>query len=132
MFIFVGRNDVLTGTTPEDFARQLEEIVQACARAGAIPVLATIPGDPATYPALNDLNAIIATLAEDNHLPLLNVWRRVMGNAPATGISPDLTLTTSGVGDNLVPDEMNVYGVPNRNLIALRMLQQLRLNVPIP
>jgi hypothetical protein len=43
-----------------------------------------------------------------------------------------MQLTSSGAGDQFTPAELSTYGVPNRNLIALRMLQQLRLNVPIP
>ncbi len=131
MFIIVGRNDVLNNTPLDEFEADLLEVVDTVIADGTIPILTTIPGDPAMVPQLQQYNSVIAQMAEEEDLPLLNVWRRVANSAPA-GVNPDLSLTSSGAGDQFVNSELNNYGVPNRNLIALRMLQQVRVNVPIP
>jgi len=131
VFIIVGRNDVLSGTPLDVFNANLDAIVQHSLSWGVIPILATIPGSNDQFPALIDYNSAIATVAQNYHLPLLNVWRRINRSAPG-GVDNSLQLTSSGVGDSLTENELNTYGVPNRNLIALRMLQQLLINVPIP
>ena len=131
IFIIVGRNDVLNNTPLDEFEADMATIVETAIAGGTIPILTTIPGDPAVAPQLQQYNSAIVQIADDADIPLLNVWRRVASNAPG-GVNPDLTLTSSGVGDQFVPGELDIYGAPNRNLIALRMLQQVRANVPIP
>jgi hypothetical protein len=132
LFVVVGRNDVLQNTPQDQFQTALDQIVQVSIKQGAIPVLATIPGDPNRYPALPVLNTAIVNVAEHYHLPVINLWRRIDRVGP-TAIDPNnLTLTTSGVGDQFTGAELNTYGVPNRNLLVLRMLQEIRTKVPIP
>ncbi len=131
MFIIVGRNDVLNNTPLDEFDDALTAIVDTAIAGGTIPILTTIPGDPAVVPQLHQYNSVIVQAAEEAEVPLLNVWRRVANNAPG-GVTPDLRLTSSGVGDQFTNNELNNYGVPNRNMVALRMLQQVRVNVPIP
>jgi uncharacterized protein YraI len=131
LLVSVGRNDVRAGTPLDQFRAALEAIVQTSTNGGAIPVLMTIPGDPGAVPTLQQYNTVIVQVAQDYHIPLLNVWRRVNDNAPA-GVTPDLQLTSSGAGDQFTQAELGAYGVPNRNLLALRVLQRIRVNVPIP
>jgi len=71
-------------------------------------------------------------VADQYDLPLINLWRRIDRVGPSAYDPSFLTLTTSGVGDQFTEAELNTFGVPNRNLLALRMLQNLRINVPIP
>jgi hypothetical protein len=132
LFVIVGRNDVLFNTAPNQFQIALDTIVQASIQQGAIPVLVTIPGDPNVYPALAAINSAVVRVADQYHLPLINLWRRIDRVGPSAIDPNSLTLTTSGVGDQFTDAELKTYGVPNRNLFVLRMLQQLRLNVPIP
>jgi hypothetical protein len=131
VFIVVGRNDVLGGTPVDQFQNAVAGIVQQTIQFGAIPVLTTIPGDLHSVPALEGYDAAIVTVADQYHVPLLNVWRRVDQSAPG-GVDASLQLTTSGAGDQLTQDQLSTYGVPNRNLIVLRILRQLQSNVPIP
>jgi hypothetical protein len=132
LIVVVGRNDVLLNTAPDQYQAALDTVVQKAIQRGAIPVLVTIPGDPNRYPALNTLNTVIVRVAEQYDLPLINLWRRIDRVGPSAYDASFLTLTTSGVGDQFTEAELNTFGAPNRNLLVLRMLQQLRLNVPIP
>ncbi|MBN1562396.1 MAG: Ig-like domain-containing protein, partial [Anaerolineae bacterium] len=132
VFVIVGRNDVIANTPVDQFAANLETILQTTIQNGAIPILMTIPGNPAVYPNLNDYNTTIARAAQDRNLPLINVWRRMNEVGPATWNPADLTLSTSGTGDQFTQAELSIYGVPNRNLLSLRMLVILRRQVPIP
>ena len=100
-------------------------MTEQIAATGAIPVLSTIAGDPALYPALDAYNAAIVTIAQKHHLPLLNVWRAVNDRALTSGVGPDLSLSTSGTGDIFTEEALNTYGVAIRNLGALRVLGQL-------
>jgi len=117
----VGRVDLLTGTPVDQFAAQLEQIVSAAINGGAVPVLTTIPGDANAIPNLAAFNSVIAQLADEQNLPLLNVWRGVMERVPGA-VNPDLTLSSSGAGDQFTNAELSTYGAPVRNLLALRQL----------
>jgi hypothetical protein len=131
VFIIVGRNDIIANTPVDQFEANLVTVIQTTIQSGAIPILTTVPGDPAAYPNLNDYNVAIARAALDRNLPLINVWLKMTEVGPST-VNPDLTLTTSGQGDQFTPQQLNTYGVPNRNLLALRTLFILRRQVPIP
>ncbi|MBI5958379.1 MAG: SH3 domain-containing protein [Chloroflexi bacterium] len=131
VFVVIGRNDVLNNTPMDQFSAQIEAITQAIIAQGGIPVLTTIPGSQDAYPSLQAYNTAIARVADDYDVPLLNIWRRINSSAPS-GVDGNLQLTWSGVGDVLNDAELNTYGIPNRNLVALRILQRIRTSVPIP
>ncbi|HML22227.1 MAG TPA: Ig-like domain-containing protein [Aggregatilinea sp.] len=131
VFIFAGRNDAFAGTPINEFEATLAQVIQTITNAGAIPVLTTIPGDPNIYTGVPPYNAIIATLAEDNDLPLINVWRTINDNVPAS-VQGDLTLSSPGVNDVFSSEALNNYGVPVRNVQLLRMLRELQQEVLNP
>jgi uncharacterized protein YraI len=132
VFVVIGRNDVLSATPLDQFESALDSIVRAIAGYGAIPVLTTIPGPPETYPLLNAYNSAIVRLAERYDLPLTNVWRPINRALGGAGVDGALRPTSPGTNDVLTDAAREQYGVPLRSLLALRTLQQLRLNVPIP
>jgi hypothetical protein len=132
VFVVVGRNDILAGTPTEQFAATLRAVTEQITASGAIPVLMSIPGDPALYPALDTYNAAIVGVAQEQQVPLVNVWRAINDNAPASGVGADLALSSSGTGDIFNAEELGSYGVPNRNLWALRVLQQLYATGVLP
>jgi len=123
-FLDLGRTDLLAGTPVDQFQAQLERIVDGTISHGVIPVLMTIPGDPNVVPNLAAYNTVIAQIADEKDLPLLNLWRGIMERLP-NAVNPDLTLTSSGVGDQLTDAEIGTYGVPLRNLAVLRQLYTL-------
>jgi hypothetical protein len=131
IFLFVGRNDVLYGVPVDQFRSELDTAIQIIMKRGVIPVLATLPGDPASYPGLAEYNSALIKLADHYHLPLLNV-ARLAASTSVPSVNPDLTLTSPGTGDVFGEAERSTYGVPLRNVVSLTLLQALRVNVPIP
>jgi len=130
VFVIVGRNDLINNTSPDEFEANLDSVIEKIVDRGAIPVLATVPGDPNVYPLLAQYNEAILGLADDYDIPVINSARAVNELGPA-GLNPDLTLSSPGYSDTFGQGERQ-YGEPLQNLLALRMLQQIRLNVPIP
>jgi hypothetical protein len=131
VFVIAGRNDLFAQTPPDQFQNQLNQVIDTIVNAGAIPVLATIPGDPAQYPALNTYNSIIVDTADRQDLPLINVWRAIAEDVPTT-VQPDLTLSQPPTNDLFNPQALASYGAPVRNLEALRMLRDLLDEVVAP
>jgi len=130
VLVFVGRNDVFAGTPVDQFETDLNTVVNKIIDGGGIPVLTTIPGDVNSYPVLLEYNTVIIRISDDNELPLINM-ARVMSNYPER-VNSDLTLSDSG-NDTLYSQQIvQIYGRSMRNVLALRMLQQLKLMVPIP
>ncbi|MBZ0310410.1 MAG: SGNH/GDSL hydrolase family protein, partial [Anaerolineae bacterium] len=124
--VMVGRNDVLESTPIATFETNLQLIVQTILSKGAIPVLVTIPGSSVQ---VDPYNQAIAILAQNNNLPLWNLWRSI----PAEQVNPDLTLTSPGEGQNalLTADNLAAYGTVKRNEMLLRLLKLLRESVPL-
>ncbi len=124
--VMVGRNDVLESTPIASFETNLQLMVQTIQAYGAIPVLATLPGAPTQVDAYNEA---IATFADNNGLPLWNLWRSI----PVEQVNSDLTLTSPGDGQNalLTTENLTTYGAVKRNEMLLRLLQLLRQNVPL-
>ncbi len=124
--VMVGRNDVLESTPLAAFETNLQLIVQTITSRGAIPVLVTIPGASVQ---VDPYNQAIANFAANNNLPLWNLWRSV----PLEQVNSDLTLTSSGDGQNalLTAENLANYGTVKRNEMLLRLLKALRENVPL-
>jgi hypothetical protein len=131
MFISIGRNDVTNNTPTDEFAQDLDTIINTVTSYGTIPVLMTIPGDPAMYPTLPDFNQIIVDAATTYNLPLINV-ANVVNTTNPTSINADLSLAAPPTLDDFSPELRQQYGSLLREILALRILNQLRINVPIP
>lgn len=113
-FIMLGSNDVWH---KDSFEPQMRKIIEFSIERGVIPVLST--------KADNDegdgsLNATIARLAQEYHVPMLNYWLAVQP-------LPDYGLQEDGVHITWAPnrfDDAQVmeHGWPVRNLTALQIL----------
>lgn len=123
-FVMTGRNDALSGTPISDFETALTEIVSELTAQGVIPVLVTLPGDPALVDAYNQ---VIVGVAESNLLPLWNLYAGI----PSQQVNADLTLTSPGAGQNglLTGENLPVFGTVQRNLQLLQVLESLRQTV---
>lgn len=113
-FIMLGSNDVYH---QDSFEPQMRRIIEYSIENGVIPILSTkadnLEGD-------GSLNAIIAKLAIEYELPLLNYWRAVQP-LPNQGLQDDKVHITWGPNrfDDL---EVMRKGWPWRNLTALQAL----------
>jgi len=113
-FIMLGSNDVWH---PDEFEPQMRKIIEFSIHNGVIPILSSkadnAEGDGA-------INATIARLAQEYHLPLWNFWRAVQ-DLPDHGLQEDKVHLTWG--RNLFDDSQEMSKAwPTRNLTALQTL----------
>lgn len=132
-FIMFGTND-MGSLNSEQFERQMRLIVEETLAAGIIPVLSTFPADPEAdgWPQAVRFNTIIVQVAQDDRIPLINLWAAARA-LPGDGLSEDSAhLTVSGERVNLADGYESLYGVSLQNLLALVMLDDLRRAVVQP
>lgn len=126
--IMFGPNDVKHATT-EDYTQHMQEIIEDSLEKGVIPVLFTFSYDPDNELWWNavDFNRALGTVAAEYDVPLVNLWAaaRIL---PEYGLDVDhLHLKNSGftylkfTGGNEA-----FYGVTLQNLLALRVLDEIR------
>jgi lysophospholipase L1-like esterase len=131
--IMLGTNDVVIGTTPQQFTADLGQIVNTLDVLGVVPILSTIPemtfrGGQFTE-AVRVFNQIIADFAGQNHVPLWNLFRQEEA-LPFSGLDPGglhLSQSPNGGGSFAPPDLQ--FGQNLHNLGALQVLDWYRHEV---
>jgi hypothetical protein len=126
--IMFGPNDVLH-ISAETYDEQMREIVDETLAAGIIPVLSTFSYSPDArmwWPSV-DFNLALVDIAEDYEIPLINLWAasRVL---PDYGLEGDgAHMTHSGFPYiKYSTGHESWYGVSLRNLLSIRMLDEIR------
>lgn len=127
-FIMFGANDV-RHIDVERFDEQMRQIVDETLAHGVIPVLSTFSYDPnAGYwsPSL-DFNLAIVEIANDYEIPLINLWAAARA-LPQYGLDgDDVHMAHSGFRElKYDTGHESWYGVSLRNLLSLRMLEEIR------
>lgn len=129
--VMFGPNDVKHATT-EDYTEHMRQVVETSLERGVIPVLFTFSYDPNNelwWNAIN-FNLALGDVAAEYEVPLVNLWAaaRIL---PNYGLDVDhLHLKNSGftylkfTGGNEA-----FYGVTLQNLLALRVLEEIRETV---
>lgn len=115
----------------EDYAINMETIIQTTIGQGVIPVITTIVFQPdrAEYARSLEYNLALVTLSEQYDVPLLNLWAAVQ-SLPNAGIGPDRSHLSARVGDFCAFDGAEqALGGTLRNLLTLQALDQLRQDV---
>jgi len=119
MLIMFGTNDVNTSSR-EGFEDNLNDLIDYALLNNVVPVLVTkadnLEGD-------NSINAIIARVAYQYEMPLLNLWR-AMQDLPDGGLERDQIHLTYAQPFFDEPANM-LKGWPVRNLVTLQMLEFL-------
>lgn len=119
--IMFGAQDLLF-TSPDDFDRNLRQIVHETIQAGIIPILSTFPGNLDLWTRAIRYNQIVVQIALDYDIPLMNLWR-ALDPLPNHGLNTDgrhLSLPLTDSGDLTQPNLQKGY--PLRNLITLQAL----------
>ena len=112
-----------TTVRPEQFAADMQQIVNISLTNGTIPVLVTMPEDGTVDSAtLNAYNQTIVKLAIDNNLPLYNLYRD-MQQAPLGIYQID------GTGSTDFSNEALQAGINRRNVNLLRVLNRVSSNL---
>jgi hypothetical protein len=130
--IMLGQIDVNQARlSVEDYAANMETIVQSTIAQGVIPVITTIVFKPDRneYARSLEFNLALVRLSEQYDLPLLNLWAAVQ-TLPDSGIGPDQSHLRARVGDFCAFDgpEQELGGTL-RNLLTLQALDELRATV---
>ena len=123
--VMIGTNDVYVHRGVEGYRSDLRELVRYLTDAGVVPILSTLPDDTAfggTLAADVPLyNQVIADVAAEYRLPLLNMWRAFTA-IPSHGLGSDgLHLASSPNVGGMTPADLQ-YGQNLRSLITLQTL----------
>ncbi len=119
--IMFGAQDLLF-TPPDQFDRNLRQIVHETIQSGVIPVLSTFPGNLSHWDDALAYNRIIVQIALDYDIPLMNLWLALEA-LPHHGLDDDgrhLSVPISTPGD--LRGENLQRGYPQRNLVTLQAL----------
>jgi lysophospholipase L1-like esterase len=132
VIISVGTNDVLQGTDPQQFRADLRTIIMVAQNHGAIPVFTTIAprlDGKVTVEQTRAYNNIIIQVANNNAIPVINVWR-ILTQLPNSGLSGDqVTLSVAPNGPGDLTAEGITFGLNRRNTVTLRTLAALRATI---
>ena len=132
-FILFGPNDVRSMTEIE-YGEQMRMIVEATLERGIIPVVFTFSADSEVelwWQSIN-FNRELMKIADEYKVPVINLWA-------ATRILPDYGLDIDGIHLahsgyfylKLSNGDEAFYGVTMQNLLALRMLDEIRKTLGI-
>lgn len=126
--IQLGTNDVQY-LSPDQFAFNLNRIVEICIDRGVIPVLTTIPYRVGFDGSVDTFNGIIRDTAASRSLPLWDL-KASLDNLPNRGLSGDgihPSFPPGGYADsaNFANGEALQAGYVTRNLTALQVLERV-------
>ena len=131
--IMFGPNDVRHMTDAE-FAIQIRMIVEQSLDQGIIPVLSTFsvhPEDNLWWQAIN-FNLRLSEIAAEYEVPLINLWAaaRIL---PDYGLEQDRVHMKNSGWDHIKFTKGNeaFYGTTLQNLLAIRMLDEIRRTLEI-
>ena len=128
VFIMFGPNDLLHFTRDE-FEAQMRLIVEDAMERGIIPVLSTFSYSPDrdTWPQALEFNLAITRVADDYNVPIINLWAAARP-LPDYGLEGDFIHMKHWGFRFLKYDagEDARYGLALRNLLSIRMLDELR------
>ena len=122
--IMFGTNDVgFTDAASYDYF--LRGLIDQTIDSGVLPLLSTFPTRPENPAKSLLLNQIVAKVAQDYDIPLVNL-NRALEPLPHLGINPadpiHLSVPPDGRVDRFTADELQ-YGFTMRNLVTLQALQ---------
>lgn len=124
--IMFGTNDA-SATEPEAFVQYYRQIVGLVLANQTLPVLSTFPTRPENPDKSRQLNRLVAQVAREYDVPLINL-NRALEPLPNHGVDPKdtthLTLPPGGRADDLTPAGLQA-GFNVRNLVTLQTLDAI-------
>jgi lysophospholipase L1-like esterase len=121
--VMFGTNDVLY-LTEADFEKYMRQIVEQSIDAKVLPVLITFPAVPDHMEQSAAYNQIVARLAAEYDVPLVNLYRSLLDN-PGYGVDPSHFTRLSYPADGCAAcftDENLQSGITEENLVILSAL----------
>ncbi|MBN1200561.1 MAG: hypothetical protein JXJ20_01775 [Anaerolineae bacterium] len=114
------------------YEQAMRRIIEISIDRGVIPVLSTFPiwpDDDVRTANRYQFNQILVNLSREYGVPLMNFWRAA-NDVPHSGVGVDhVHLTERGDNWTAFDGEEYQWGMTMWNLVALQMLDALRLNV---
>lgn len=126
--IGIGYRDARNGTDPEQFRGSLQTLVDTALNNGAIPVLMTPYPRPGEEDLMRPIAEVVIEVANDNNLPVLNVWR-LMNETTGGGVTDNAPTVSPEGADVLANAVIRDFGENARTYYLLRLLSDLRDNV---
>lgn len=125
--IMFGTSDVYS-IEIDKYERYLRSIVEETIGEGIVPVLSTFPPRP-DYPAESEAyNRIVARIAADYDIPLVNLWLALQ-DKPGYGVDPEhpnkLTLPEDGCAACFTAGHLDA-GITVHNMVILTALDEIR------
>lgn len=131
-FMMFGTND-LNSLKASDFDYYLRQSVVTVHNNGTIPVLVTFPNQPGREEQSIEFNQIVASVAADYNVPLVNLWR-ALEPLPTQGIDPKnpthMTTPADGNAADFTADGLQ-YGHNLHNLLSLQALELILKQVEV-
>jgi hypothetical protein len=128
--IMLGTND-MTFVSADKYEGYLRRILQTTIDAGILPIISTVPPRP-DYPDMAaKYNAIIVRLAEENDIPMVNLWL-ALETKPGFGVNAEhptkLTLPPDECPACLTQDDLGA-GINTHNLTMLMALHEIQFSL---
>jgi hypothetical protein len=127
VLILFGTNDVQY-LEADAFEGYMRDMIDATIAANVVPVLITFPPLPDRLDKTEQYNLILARLAVEYDIPLVNLWKALV-DKPGYGVDPEhfTKLTTPADGCAVCFTETNLEsGIATENLVMLQTLDTLR------
>ncbi|HRE49260.1 MAG TPA: SGNH/GDSL hydrolase family protein [Aggregatilineales bacterium] len=122
--ILFGTND-LKSLTPAQFDYYFRRVVVETVNSGVVPILSTFPNQPGLLEQSEFFNQIVAKVAAEYQLPLINLWL-AFDTLPNQGIDPanptHMTAPESGKVMSFAEADLNA-GHNVHNLLTLQALE---------
>lgn len=129
--VMLGTNDASASRKTEDYAADMERIVQTILDAGAIPILSTIPPHPKQEKLARDYNEALRKLAKAKKIPLIDYEAEILKRRPkdwnGTLLAKDDVHPTAE-GAALEPTEENLKksGYLLRGWLSVRTIAEVK------
>ncbi len=132
--IMIGTNDISSGRVPNDYRKNLEQIVDKCLKAHCVPMLNTIPPRRGRDAAVNDVNKIVRAVAAERNVPLVDYHAACLSLRPGdtwdgTVISRDGVHPTGGKSNVYTAENLADCGYALRNWCNFMALRQVYFRV---
>lgn len=133
--IMIGTNDVKGGSLPGSYRGDLETVITRCLEVGCVPIVSTIPPMRDRAAGVDQANRVIAELAAQYHLPLVDYHAAILERRPddwdGSLISKD-GIHPSGGGDDFSPETLRQHGYQLRTWVTFLTLREVYFRVLHP
>ncbi len=135
--IMIGTNDISGDSVPDNYARQLSEVIDKCFAVHCVPLLSTIPPRRGHETSVAKVNRIIRETAAQKQIPLVDFHAECLRRRPGnscygTIISEDGVHPTGGETQVYTEENLKSCGYALRNWVQFLAVRQVYFRVLHP